>query len=253
EARLQPHRPPIVFRDRLRDGSLGPNMVGIPAGSFRMGDIQGGGDSDEKPVHRVTIKPLAMGKYEVTFAEYDKFAEATGRRKPSDNGWGRSNRPVINVSWNDAAAYAKWLSQQTGQKYRLPTEAEWEYAARAGSKTKYWWGNNIGKNRAACNGCGAKWGLDAKIMTAPVGSFQPNPFGLHDTVGNVWEWTCSEYEKKYKGKEKRCLQNSANNSLFALRGGSWADQAWGVRIANRFRRTRTGHSRNYGFRLARTK
>ncbi|OAD22053.1 Sulphatase-modifying factor domain protein [Candidatus Thiomargarita nelsonii] len=123
------------FRDRLKDGTQGPEMVWIPAGSFRMGDIQGGGDSDEKPVHKVSItQRFAIGRYEVTFAEYDKFAQATGREKPSDRGWGRGNRPVINVSWDDAVAYTKWLSQQTGQKYRLPTEAQWEYAARGGDR-----------------------------------------------------------------------------------------------------------------------
>ncbi len=128
-----------VFRDRLKDGTQGPEMVWIPAGSFRMGDLQAGGDSDEKPVHRVSItQRFAMGRYEVTFAEYDKFAQATGRKKPDDGGWGRGNRPVINVSWHDATAYAEWLSEQTGQTYRLPTEAEWEYAARGGTDTKYW-------------------------------------------------------------------------------------------------------------------
>jgi len=105
-----------IFRDRLRDGSQGPEMVWIPAGSFRMGDLQGGGRSNEKPIHRVSVDRFAMGRYEVTFAEYDRFAEATGRKKPSDEGWGRGSRPVINVNWNDATAYAKWLSEQTGQK-----------------------------------------------------------------------------------------------------------------------------------------
>ena len=171
--------PGTVFRDSLADGGSGPEMVWIPAGSFRMGDIQGGGDSDEKPVHRVSVGKFAMGKFEVTFAEYDKFAQATGRKKPNDRGWGRGNRPVINVSWNDATAYAKWLSNQTGKTYRLPTEAEWEYAARAGTETKYWWGNDLGKNRAACDGCGSQW--DNK-QTAPVGSFSANKFGLYDTV-----------------------------------------------------------------------
>ncbi len=126
-------------------------MVWIPAGSFKMSDIQGSGYDDEKPVHRVSIDRFAMGKYEVTFAEYDKFAEATGRTKPDDEGWGRGKRPVINVSWNDATAYAKWLSKQTSKNYRLPTEAEWEYAARAGTETKYWWGNNISTNKANCD------------------------------------------------------------------------------------------------------
>jgi formylglycine-generating enzyme required for sulfatase activity len=191
EARLQASRKADssvnkkVFRDRLKDGSLGPEMVWIPAGSFRMGDLQGGGNKDEKPIHQVSVDRFAMGRYEVTFAEYDKFAQATGREKPSDEGWGRGNRPVINVSWHEATAYAKWLSQQTGQQYRLPTEAEWEYAARAGKTTKYWWGNQIGSNKANCSNssCG-----DRLKYTAPVGSFAPNPFKLYDTAGNVWEW-----------------------------------------------------------------
>jgi formylglycine-generating enzyme required for sulfatase activity len=237
-----------IFRDRLKDGSLGPEMVWIPAGSFKMGDIQGGGDSDEQPVHRVSVDKFAMGRYEITFAEYDKFAQATGREKPDDRGWGRGNRPVINVSWHDAKAYADWLSEQTGQNYRLPTEAEWEYAARAGTNTKYWWGNEIGKNRAACYGCGAQWGWDAKKMTAPVGSFSPNPFGLHDTVGNVWEWTCSEYEDRYQGKEKRCVSNAG---LFVLRGGSWNFYVGGSRAADRSRFGPTFRHGLLGVRLAR--
>ena len=239
-----------VFRDRLKDGSKGPEMVWIPAGTFRMGDIQGGGDDDEQPVHSVSVKKFAMGRYEVTFAEYDKFAQATGRNKPSDQGWGRGNRPVINVSWNDATAYTEWLSEQTGKKYRLPTEAEWEYAARAGSETKYWWGNEIGSNRANCgiNYCG-----DNFEYTAPVGSFAANAFGLYDTVGNVWEWTCSEYENRYKGKEKHCLSNNSakSDSLFVLRGGSWGSNARGTRSASRYRFSRADHFWNYGFRLAR--
>ncbi len=139
-----------VFQDSLTDGSLGPQMVWISDGHFRMGDIQGGLSNAQ--VNSVSIDSFAMGQNEVTFAEYDRFADATGRSKPSDHGWGRGNRPVINVSWNDATAYTKWLSQQTGHQYRLPTEAEWEYAARAGTDTKYWWGNEVGTNHANCYG-----------------------------------------------------------------------------------------------------
>jgi len=235
-----------VFRDRFLDGGgFGPKMVWIPPGSFRMGDIQGGASSDEKPVYRVSIDKFAMGVYEVTFAEYDKFAEATGREKPSDLGWGRGNRPVINVYWNDATAYAKWLSKQTGKQYRLPTEAEWEYAARAGTETKYWWGNGIGKNKANCwNGdCG-----DSFDYTAPVGSFAANKFGLYDTSGNVWEWTCSEYDDKYNGKEKQCVTRA---SSLSLRGGSWNDFAGRLRSAFRSRSTPTGRYGNLGFRVSR--
>jgi len=232
EAQLQKPQEPIagkVFRDRLKDGSSGPEMVWIPEGRFKMGDIQGGGDSDEKPVHWVSVKKFAMGRYEITFAEYDKFATATSRKKPSDEDWGRGNRPVINVSWLDVTAYAKWLSKQTGQQYRLPTEAQWEYAARAGTKTKYWWGNTASHEYAnygdeGWNGL-AK-GKDRWKYTSPVGSFAANPFGLYDTAGNVWEWTCSEYENRYKGKEMKCLsKNRANDdSLFVLRGSRLVEQ-----------------------------
>jgi len=219
-----------VFRDRLKDGSSGPEMVWIPEGRFKMGDIQGGSDSDEKPVHWVSVKKFAMGRYEITFAQYDKFATATGREKPSDSGLGRGNRPVMNVSWLDVTAYAKWLSQQTGQQYRLPTEAQWEYAARAGTKTKYWWGNTASHEYAnygvddCCDGL-AK-GKDRWKYTSPVGSFAANPFGLYDTAGNVWEWTCSEYENRYNGKEMECLSNNRANddSLFVLRGSRLVDR-----------------------------
>jgi formylglycine-generating enzyme required for sulfatase activity len=237
--------PGKVVRDRLTDGSYGPEMVVIPAGKFRMGDIQGGGYSNEQPVHEVSIKSFAMGRYEVTFAEYDKFAEATGRNKPSDSGWGRGNRPVINVSWHDATAYANWLTEQTGHQYRLPTEAEWEYAARAGTETKYWWGNDVGSNQANC----AKYSCrDSFEYTAPVGSFKPNPFGLYETAGNVWEWTCSEYQDKYTGKEQHCAKSAGR---FAARGASWGSGASWARSAFRFWGTPTYRDVDDGVRLAR--
>jgi formylglycine-generating enzyme required for sulfatase activity/serine/threonine protein kinase len=244
-----------IIRDRLQDGTLGPEMVVIPAGRFQMGDIQGGGGSNEQPVHWVSVQRFAMSQYEITFAEYDKFAEATGRRKPNDSGWGRGNRPVVDVSWNDATAYAEWLSQQTGQHYRLPTEAEWEYAARAGTTTKYWWGNttsrkyaNYGKNK--CCGGLAK-GKDRWKYTSPVGSFAPNPFGLYDTVGNVWEWTCSEYEDKYNGKETQCTTSQKSGSLRALRGGAWNNEPRHVRAALRYRGSHDDRYNFVGLRLAR--
>jgi len=243
--------PGNIFRDRLQDGTLGPEMVVIPAGRFLMGDIQGGGESDEQPVHWVSVDRFAMAKYEVTFAEYDKFAEATGRGKPSDRGWGRGNRPVINVSWHDITAYAEWLSQQTGQHYRLPTEVEWEYAARAGTTTKYWWGNtashkyaNYGKNKC-CGGLARS--KDRWKYISPVGSFEPNPFGLHDTTGNVWEWTCSEYEDRYSGKEQRCVKTAGR---FAVRSASWFDMARRARSANRSKVAPTVRFDSGGARLA---
>jgi len=133
-------------------------MIVVPAGSFKMGDVQGGGDKDEVPIHTVTIQtPFAIGRYEVTFDDYDQFAKATNRKLPDDQGWGRGRRAVINVSWEIATVYAKWLSEQTGKRYRLPMEAEWEYAARAGKETAYWWGNDFIKGMANCNGRGSQW------------------------------------------------------------------------------------------------
>lgn len=193
-------------------------MVRIPAGEFQMAAN-----------YQVTVKSFAISSHEITFDEYDYFAEATGREKPSDNGWGRGNRPVMNVGWKDANAYVDWLSQVTGDHYRLPTEAEWEYAARAGTSTNYWWGNEIGVNRANCRGCGSKW--DGK-KTAPVGSFEPNAFGLYDTVGNVWEWTCSKYEKKYSGAEQECLDDSSSEER-TFRGGAWHDSPKMAKVSSR--------------------
>jgi len=141
------------------------------------------------------------------------------------------------VSWLDATAYAQWLTQQTGHQYRLPTEAEWEYAARAGTQTKYWWGNEIGSNNANCDNsyCG-----DSYQYTAPVGSFAANPFGLFDTAGNVYEWTCSEFQARYAGKEQQCAQ----------RGGSWYNEQGFVRAAYRIDYSDVNRSVHVGFRLA---
>lgn len=217
-----------VFRDRLAGGGEGPPMVTVPKGCFRMGDIQGGGSKDERPVHQVCLEPFAIGVNEVTFEDYDRFAAATGRYKPDDMGWGRGRRPVVKGTWHDALAYTEWLSAQTGRTYGLPTEAQWEYAARAGTETKYWWGNQIGRNRANCDGCGSRWDNE---QTAPVGLFAANPFGLHDTAGNVWEWTCSEYTETYEGSEQSCVSNNRADSP-VLRGGSWNNNPRNLRAAN---------------------
>jgi len=237
------------FRDRLKNGSLGPQMVWIPAGSFRMGDIYGGGENDEKPVHRVSINRFAMSRTEVTVGEFRRFVNATGYKTDAEKGgscwtvsqneganW-RSPRfsqsdkhPVTCVSWNDGVAYAEWLSQQTGQQYRLPTEAEWEYAARAGTETARYWGNDPDKACGYANVADktakqeySNWSIhnctDGYAQTAPVGQFKPNKFGLYDMLGNLWEWTCSEYENKYGGKEQHCAKNVNENNSLSLRGG----------------------------------
>ena len=166
--------------DTFRDCADCPLMVVVPAGSFMMGSPYW--YANEGPVHEVTIaKPFAVGVYEVTFDEWDACSWV---RSPDDGGWGSEGGPVMNVGWDDAQDYVRWLSETTGETYRLLSESEWEYAARAGTQTSYWWGDDIESNRANCNGCESRWD-DAG--TAPVGSFSPNAFGLYDVHGNVWE------------------------------------------------------------------
>ena len=162
---VDPWAPGTVFRDC----PTCPEMVVVPAGRFRMGCVSGRDcRDDERPVHEVEVASFALSKYEVTFDDYDTFVQATGHRRPNDRGWGRGRRPVINVFWEDAAAYVAWLSRETGEEYRLPSESEWEYAARAGSTTRYSWGQGVGRNRANCDGCGSRWDDE---RTAPTGSF----------------------------------------------------------------------------------
>ncbi len=183
----------------------GPPMVKLPGGAFEMGESDcdakdaRSSSSSECPRHSVTIQPFEIGKYEVTFEEYSVFVlDSVGFEVPSDQNWGRGSRPVINVSWDDAKAYAEWLSRVTGKPFRLPTEAEWEYAARAGTTTNYWWGDDVnqdGKVWANCSDCGSEWGGK---KTAPVGSFPANGFGLHDMHGNVWEWTEDDWHDNYE-------------------------------------------------------
>jgi formylglycine-generating enzyme required for sulfatase activity len=247
----------VTFRDTLKSGGAGPEMVVIPAGSFKMGAVQGGGDSDEKPVHQVTIpRALAIGRFEITFEDYDRFCQATGREKPKDgrrwfpfSNWGRGSRPAINVSWDDAIAYTRWLSEQTGKTYRLPSESEWEYAAKAGSDERYWWGFNIGENRANCKGCGSPF--DGK-KTAPAGTFPPNPFGLHETAGNVWEWCQDRWHESYDGAPANGSAWEVGDDLRRVqRGGSFGSKSRYVRSSARGRGKSTDRYVYLGFRVVR--
>ena len=228
-----------------------PEMVAIKPGGFWMGsDKELGPNANwmEFPRHKVTIGyPFHMGKYEVTFEQYDNFALATGRQFPDDEGWGRGKRPVINVTWEDAQAYTVWLSEQTGTSYRLPTEAEWEYAARAGTTSIYWWGDKVGENNANCDGCGSKW--DNK-QTAPVGSFKPNPWGLYDTAGNVWEWGRDIYQKNYDGAPTNGSAWFGMGKNRVIRGGGWFNFARSCRSANRLRSDPSDRYDYLGFRVA---
>ncbi len=224
---------------------LQPKMVTLPEGKFLMGDIQNQGNSDEQPVHWVKLPSFSIGGYEVTFEEYERFAKAVGKPIPDSAGWKRANYPVINISWYDATAYANCLSIQTGYKYRLPTEAEWEYAARAGMNTQYSWGNKISSNRANCRDCGSL----PKNQIMPVNSFKPNRFGLYNMQGNVAEWTCSEVDNKYRGKEQKCLTKPNQQQALIIRGGSWNSTAKQIRTSARASALPSERRNTLGFRL----
>ena len=244
-----------VIVDTLRSGGVGPEMVVIPAGRFRMGCLSNDDAcfSDEKPDHEVTIaRAFALGVREVTFAQWDACVEGggCGGHRPEDEGWGRGDRPVINVSWEDAQSYVTWLSRETGESYRLPSESEWEYAARAGTATKYSWGNEIGVNRANCDGCGSRWDNQ---RTAPVGSFAPNGFGLYDMHGNVWEWVEDCWNGSYAGAPSDGgAWRSGDCAKRVLRGGSWGGNPRDLRAAGRFRSSAGIRFISLGFRVART-
>lgn len=237
-------------------------MVSIPGGTFRMGDLSGEGDEDELPVHTVTVPAFRMGKYEVTFSQWDNCVAdgGCGGYYPDDEGWGRGNRPVINVSWDDAQLFIDWLNGKTGGNFRLPTEAEWEYAARAGSTTIYHFGNaesqlcryanhadsstdysNI--NEACSDGVGKR--------TAVVGRYQPNSFSLHDMHGNVWEWVRDCWNDSYVGAPNNgSAWSSGDCGQRVIRGGSWYNGPGGQRSAIRTMDIRSDGFSAVGFRIA---
>jgi formylglycine-generating enzyme required for sulfatase activity len=222
-------------------------MVVVPAGEFKMGS---GETVYEKPVHNVTIaKAFAIGRREITFEEWDVcFASGGCKYRPDDRGWGRGNRPVINVSWDDAQAFVAWLTQKTGKAYRLPSEAEWEYAARAGTESQFWWGRTLVTGNANCEDCAAS----PTRAPLPSQSFRPNGFGLFDVAGNAAEWVEDCWNESYRGAPTngapwttgQCRQR-------VLRGGSFASKASFVRSAARFRYDQDVRYYANGFRVAR--
>lgn len=260
-----------------------PEMIGIPAGHFAMGSPvrEAGRFENEGPQHAVAVKAFALAKYPVTVEEFAAFLHETGYRPAPcnglvDMGWspGEQSRPyapfevvprrwpAMCLDWKDAGAYVAWLNRklhqarpgQVGDPYRLPSEAEWEYAARAGTATARWWGEEIGKNNANCNGCASPW--DGKEL-ADVDAFKPNPFGLYGMLGNVWEWTADCWHRSYVGApktadpwvEKGCAKH-------VLRGGAWNNLPLFVRAATRSPGAPNGGEYDYsslaGFRVART-
>ena len=222
------------FADLLVSGSTGPTMVAIPAASFRMGCVSGVDcRSNELPVHTVTLTtPIALSKFEVTCGDFGRFTRATGRADEASCSAGPSV-PAVNVSWDEAAAYAEWLSSETGRAYRLPSEAEWEYAARAGTTTRYSWGESIGVERANCKGCRSRANSD-RSGAVVVASFSANPWGLHDMLGNAWEWVSDCRLDDYAGAAgDGSARIAANCEQRVLRGGSWRVSPNLVRAAQR--------------------
>lgn len=242
-----------------------PEMVTVAPGSFLMGS------ADHGPAHMVQIsRAFAVAKYPVTVAEFARFVKETGydigkqcvthvgtaHGIATEHGWNNPGfpqtvrQPVVCVSWNDAQAYAAWLSKRTGRAYRLLSEAEYEYVNRAGSTGAYWWGEEVGRNHAACDGCGSSW--DAK-QSAPVGSFAPNPFGLYDTSGNVWSWTQDCWNVSYVGlPADGSAATQGDCDQRTIRGGSWGHDTKALQVTDRHAIQVDIRDFYLGFRLART-
>jgi formylglycine-generating enzyme required for sulfatase activity len=242
----------------FKDHNDGPEMVVVPAGEFMMGSPK----SEERPKHKVTIaRPFAVGRFAVTFDEWDA---ARGERGVShnarDEGWGRGRQPVINVSWDDANSYVAWLSEMSGKSYRLLSEAEWEYAARAGTTTGFWLGSSITPDQANyhCNedyegvSVRGRW----RQSTVAVNSFEPNPWSLYGVHGNVWEWCEDTWHENYHGNPpldgSPWLGADSDDRLRPRRGGSWDNRLRALRSANRSRVPASSGGNDTGFRVART-
>ena len=289
--RLSALRDPLPVRragDVFRDCPTCPELVAIPAGYFMMGSpaSEEGRFDDEGPQHQVTVGSFALGRYEVTRDEYRAFAEATGHSSSgcwifdSDEGraagdvdasWREpgfaqgSGHPVVCVSWNDAQAYVRWLSRETGESYRLPSESEWEYAARGATTTRWHWGDAPSSQCGHANGADAAAKRsysdfdeaaacdDGAMHTAVVGSYSVNTFGLFDMSGNVWEWVEDCWNQDYAGAPSDgTAWRSSDCGRRVLRGGSWIDPPPLLRSATRHRDATEGPSSFVGFRVART-
>jgi formylglycine-generating enzyme required for sulfatase activity len=269
---------PVIWRTsptplEIWDGADLPEMVVIPAGEYTMGspDSAPQRDANEGPRHRVRIgHALAVSRYEVTVGEFARFVADThhvtgdvcytyqdgGYADRSPRTWRRPTGgedasdalPAMCLTWSDAQAYAAWLAQRTGRPYRLMSEAEYEYANRAGSTTTYWWGDEIGTNRANCNGCGSVWDLK---QIAPAGSFAPNPFGLYDTSGNAWSWMADCWNDSYAdAPTDGSAKLTGDCATRTVRGGGWSTHAWILRTARRVGDAAAGRHGTVGFRVA---
>lgn len=252
----------VVQIEQLRDCDVCPLMIVLPEGSAMMGSakIEADRATDEDPQHKVSIQyPIAFSENEITFAQWDACYKEAACAKywPSDEGWGRGNRPVINVSWKDAQAYIAWLRRKTGKPYRLPTESEWEYAMRAGTSSPFYVGACLDKNQANVD---FRFGYK-KCQPQPsaylgktqkVGQYPANPFGLHDMMGNVFEWVEDTWHESYVGAPAngRAWTIGGDDERRVVRGGSWGAVVAAARSANRFPEPADFRSDNVGFRVA---
>jgi formylglycine-generating enzyme required for sulfatase activity/serine/threonine protein phosphatase PrpC len=232
----------------FQDGP-GPLMVQLPAGSFMMGSPDSAADFSERPQHAVKIAAFAISVYEITIAEYLKFVRATGRRPPKTEDLDPAGHPVFFVSWDDALAYTQWLSKQTGHDYRLPSEAQWEYAARGGTSGNYWWGRDLGSNKAHCIACDS--GLDPRLPTK-VGRFSPNPYGIYDTAGNLQEWVYDCFHENYDGAPSDgSVFEGGDCSHRVIRGGAFSSGPKALRSAARDKLQSTVGNDGVGIRVVR--
>ncbi len=251
KAVAKPEQPPVAAHNTsgIKDCSDCPELVVLQPGTFIMGDNEG--DRSERPAHRVSIgKAFAIGKYELTMAQWNACVQAKACEALPQTAGLPDKAPAMNLSWNDAQQYVHWLSERTKQDYRLPTEAEWEYAARAGTHSRYWWGSKMEAGKANCKDCGGAWSQDAP---ADVDALPSNPFGIYGTSGGVWEWVQDCWHKSYRGApadgsawtRADCREN-------VIRGGSWRnDQSYST-SSSRFTYDTTVRFIANGFRVAKT-
>lgn len=233
----------------IRDCQSCPALVALPAGTFTMGN--NASDPSERPAHQVTIDtPFAIGKFEITVQQWNACATANGCQKVAQAPNTSPSAPMRDVSWDDAQQYVKWLGLISGQPYRLPTEAEWEFAARGGTASPYWWGQQMASGKANCKECGQPWSSD---RPANAGSFPPNPYGVHDTSGSVWEWVADCWHNNFKdAPPDGRAWDEPNCRVRVIRGGSWREGAAYMVTSTRFRYDTGVRQSQNGFRVARS-
>ncbi|MEO7497754.1 MAG: formylglycine-generating enzyme family protein [Massilia sp.] len=238
-----------VMLAELKDCPVCPALIALRAGSFMMGS--NASDPSERPAHRVALAvPFAIGKYEVTMEQWKACADAGACQRTSLGANYRAAAPMRDVSWDDVQQYVKWLDATSGKSYRLPTEAEWEYAARGGTATPYWWGEKLIAGKANCKDCGEPWRSDGP---ADVGSFGANPYGLYDINGGVWEWVSDCWHPSFKNAPANgSAWDEPNCSVRVIRGGSWREDASYMLSSTRFKYDASVRNAQNGFRVARS-